>query len=287
MGIVKKIMFRRHQMTDCFNFDVVHKRRGSHSLKFDGIGERYGTSHEDLLPMWVADMDFQVSPAIIAAMKEKLDQGIFGYVADYGVLQEVVAGWILKRHDWFIPDEWIVFSDGVVKALHHIINAFTQVGDQIIIQPPVFAPFYHVVESRGRQVVENPLKEVSGRYQMDFKDLEAKMAQGASMMILCSPHNPVGRVWTLKELRHVVALCHQYGVILVADEVHNDLVFNGHRHNTLGPIIHSMTDKYIVCMSPSKTFNVAGLEMSNILIPSDDMRHLFIRERDKRIGQTQ
>lgn len=267
--------------TNCI-FDEVINRRETHCLKWDGIEERFGVSDDDLLPMWVADMDFKVSPAIISALHERVDHGVFGYVADYGHFQQVAAEWITRRHGWEVESDWIVFSDGVVKALHHIVNGFTGLGDKIIIQPPVYPPFFDVVEKNGRTLVENTLKEIDGSYEMDFEDLEQKMGEGATLLLLCSPHNPVGRVWSEEELSRVAELCIKYDVMLVSDEIHADIVYAGYKHRCFGSISTAMQDRCILCMSPSKSFNMAGLEMSNIVIPSESMRRRFVEERDRR-----
>jgi len=263
-------------------FDEVIDRQSTHCLKWDGIEERFGLSDDELLPMWVADMDFKVSDAIVSTLQKRLDHGVFGYVADYGHFQDLAAKWITDRHGWQVDPDWIVFSDGIVKALHHIVNGFTGLGDKIIIQPPVYPPFYDVVEKNGRTLVTNHLKEINGCYQMDFEDLEQKMRDGATMLILCSPHNPVGRVWSGEELSRLADLCIKYDVLVVSDEIHADIVYSGYQHTPFGSVSEALQDRCIVCMSPSKSFNIAGLEMSNIVIPSGPMRRRFVEERDRR-----
>jgi cysteine-S-conjugate beta-lyase len=258
-----------------YNFDELIDRNNSDSLKWDGIEERLGIVEKDLLPMWVADMDFKAPQVVIDAILDKAQHGIFGYSGNFNSYYDSVAEWMKKRHGWTIKKEWIVFSSTIVSALSRIVRTYTKPGDKIIVQTPVFSPFYETINNNGRQVVKNPLKYNGETYQMDFDDLKKKIDNRVRMIILCSPHNPVGRVWTRKELIKLADICIKNNILLVSDEIHKDLVYKGHSHTVLASISEEIANNSIICTSPHKTFNIAGLEISNIIIPNDKLRNEY------------
>ncbi len=228
--------------------------------------------------MWIADMDFASPQPVIDALRERAAQGIYGYTARPGSLYEAISGWMMRRHDWAVERDWICYSPGVVTALIACVQTFTSPGDGVIIQPPVYPPFAKLVEGNGRKVVANPLIHRNGRYEMDFADLEQKIKEtGARLLILCSPHNPVGRVWTRAELERLTELCLAHGVLIVSDEIHADLVFPNHKHTPLAVVSEKAAASSIICMAPSKTFNIPGLSTSFIIIPNPDLREAFDR----------
>ncbi|MFC5402256.1 MalY/PatB family protein [Cohnella soli] len=234
---------------------------------------------ENLLPMWVADMDFPGPAPVIEALMKRVAMGLFTYASVPDSLYEAVGGWMENRHGWSIERNWVVWSQGVVSALAAAVRAFTAPGDHVIIQPPVYPPFAAVVQDQGRVVVSNPLKLVSDRYEMDFDDLEDKLrTTGARLLILCSPHNPVGRVWTQEELSRLAELCQAYDVLVIADEVHSDLILAGNKHIPFVLAAPDMAKQTITCVAPSKTFNMAGLQMAFTVVPDEDVRTKLSKE---------
>ncbi len=257
-----------------FAFDDVINMSGTGSAKWEMAKKYFGT--DDLTPLWVADMDFRGPQAVIEALRERAELGIYGYTFRPDFVDEAVAGWIRRRHGWQAEKDWISFSPGVVTALNACIESFTEPGDRVIIQPPVYAPFFKAVEDNGRQLVLNPLKLTDGKYEMDFDDLQQKAESSrAKMLILCSPHNPVGRVWTLEELQKLAQICKDHNLLVVSDEIHSDLALKPHRHTPLPLAASEIASRAIVCMAPSKTFNMAGLATSFILIPDPELRKTF------------
>ena len=260
-----------------YDFNTVLPRHNTDCAKYDAAKSRGIPS--DALPMWVADMDFRAPEPVLEALRARVDHGIFGYAftgADYG---EAVTGWFGRRFGWRPEAEWIVRTPGVVFALAMAVRAFTQPGDAVVIQPPVYPPFFSVVTRNGRRLAENPLILRDGRYEMDFEGLERVMeAQKPRLMILCSPHNPVGRVWTAQELRQVASICARHGVIVASDEIHCDFTWPEHPHTPFAAAAPDMADRCLVCTAPSKTFNLAGLQASNIFIPDGGLRKRFEAE---------
>lgn len=256
-----------------YDFDKVINRFNTGSIKWDESENLFG--EKDLLPMWVADMDFMAPAPVIEAMKERVEHGIFGYTSRPDSYYEAVIGWMQRRHQWSVQKEWICHCPGVVPALSYIVQAFTQPGEKVVIQPPVYYPFTNVVAGNGRQVVHNPLKYEDGRYTMDFEDLLRKLDPDVKLLILCNPHNPGGRVWTREELTRLGDICTRHNVRIVSDEIHCDLVLKGHTHTPLAAISEEFAQNTIMCTAPSKTFNLAGLQTSNIIIPNEDMREVF------------
>ncbi len=253
-----------------YNFDVVINRFNTASVKWDGLENTFGS--KDLISMWVADMDFPCPMPVIDALTKRAAHGIYGYTLRTESYLDSICSWMQKRHDWHIQKEWICHSPGVVPALGFIVNAFTEPGDNVIIQSPVYYPFSKMVEASGRQIVYNPLKFDGERYTMDYDDLEAKVRAGAKMLILCSPHNPVGRVWTRDELLNLGQICKDNDVLVVSDEIHFDLVYKDFIHTPFAALSEEFAANSIICTAPSKTFNLAGLQTSNIIIANEGLR---------------
>ncbi len=251
------------------------ERTGTNSVKWDGL-ERWFHLSEEVLPLWVADIDIRTAPSISEALANKAAQGEFGYTLFAPEAQEAVRSWYGRRHDMELDPKHVLFSSGVVPALTHIVEALTEVGDGVVIQSPVYPPFHELVVGSKRQVFDAPLNENDGRYEMDFVALEEAMKQ-AKLFLLCSPHNPVGRVWTRAELEKVVELANQYDVIVVADEIHADLTFPSHKHTAIG----SLDPRVITVSAPSKAFNIAGLFASYIICPVDEWRKQITKVQNK------
>ena len=257
-----------------YDFDKVIDRSNNYSSKWDELGKVFG--RQDLLPMWVADMDFLSPPAVIDAIVARAKQGIYGYTSRPASYFESVAKWMKKRHNWETQTDWMLFSPGVVPALSFIVNAFTDPGDKVIVQPPVYYPFFSVIEDNGRRVVNNPLIFKDGRYTMDFNDLEEKVKDPrVKLLFLCSPHNPVGRVWSRKELEQLGRICIDNNVLVVSDEIHQDILYSGIKHTPFASISEEFALNSITCTSPSKTFNLAGLQTSTIIIPNKIYRTIY------------
>lgn len=255
-----------------YNFDKEIIREQSGSVKWD-LRESHGGN--DIIPMWVADMDFKAPDEVINALVKRAGHGIFGYTYPSDSYREAVCAWMKKRHNWLINKEWIVTTPGVVAAFSAAISAFTDEGDKIIIQPPVYHPFKKVIEASNRRVAENRLIIKDNRYTMDFEGLEKLLKDGASMMALCSPHNPVGRVWTIDELQTLNELCIKYDTLILSDEIHSDLIMPGYKHSVMAEISSGENTKIITCTAASKSFNLAGLCCSNIIISDYKLRASF------------
>jgi len=262
-----------------YNFDETIPRVGTNSVKFDYRRQYFG--REDVIPMWVADMDFPVPPFVSDAVRKRAEHPIYGYSIIPDSYYQAVINWQHRRYGWEIKQDWILFSPGVVTGLNVIVQALTNPGDKIIVQPPVYFPFFSSIEKNGRELILNELIEMDGIYSIDFDDLESKMKDGAQMMILCSPHNPVGRCWTKEELEWLGAKSLEYGVILVSDEIHCDLVFDPHEHIPLATLSEEISLNTVTCIAPSKTFNLAGLYSSSIIIPNDSLRRKFKHNAEK------
>ncbi len=262
------------------DFDTVIDRWQSQCEKYDTITQRGYPS--DMIPMWVADMDFSVPDCVKKAMYETVDRGIFGYSLVGDRYYTAVENWFFRRYGWKVDRSWIVQTPGVVTALSAAIRVVTQPGDAVLIQSPVYHHFFRTVERNGRQVVENPLKYENGEYFMDFDDLEAKIkVHKIKLMFLCSPHNPVCRVWSPEELKKLGSICKEYGVTLLADEIYCDFFSPGFHHTPFATVCPEMTDHLIVSTSPSKSFNIAGLQISNIFIPGEELREKYRTEIGK------
>lgn len=253
-------------------FDKFIDRKNTHCVKWDSIGKKFG--REDIIPLWVADMDFATLPEVIDSIKQRADHGIFGYTQIPDELDKTIINWMDKK-GWKIEKDWIVYTPGVVTALNLSVSALTEPGDSVIIQSPVYSPFFSVVQNQKRHTLINQLVYKDNQYNMDFSDLESKMASGAKMMILCSPHNPVGRVWTRDELNKLIELCLKYNVLLVSDEIHSDLIYPSYKHLPIASLSEDLAQHSVTCISPSKTFNIPGLMISATIIPNDKLRQKF------------
>ena len=261
------------------NFDKVVERRGTGCLKYDFV-KQWGMP-EDVLPLWVADMDFETSSYVVDALAERLRHGIFGYTESGEEYFEAVKGWMARHHDWEIKRDWLVKTPGVVFALAMAVRAYTNPGDAVLIQQPVYYPFSEVVRDNGRRLISNTLYlGDDNRYHIDFEDFERKLVEEKiKLFILCSPHNPVGRVWTREELCRLGDLCVKHNVTVVSDEIHADFVFQG-KHQVFANLKKEYESVSIICTAPSKTFNLAGLVMSNIFIPDAELRKRFRGQMD-------
>lgn len=259
------------------DFDTVPNRRGTNCFKYDFAREM--GMPEDVLPLWVADMDFPTAPAVLERLHALAEHGIFGYTGVKDAYFSAVHNWYAQRFGWETQRSWLVTTPGVVFAIAIAIRAFTQKGDAILIQQPVYYPFADKVTENDRQLVVNPLILKNGRYEMDFADMERRIADNhVKMLLLCSPHNPVGRVWTKEELLRVGEICQKHGVLVVSDEIHADFTYAGHTHRVFASVKSEFADFTITCTAPSKTFNLAGLQNSNIFIPNRQLRHAYKKE---------
>ena len=262
-----------------YDFDTPAPRAGTGAIKWDLRQSAFGNG--DALPFWVADSDYLSPPEVVEALRDAAARCVFGYTVPTRGYQDAVAGWVARRHGWEIDPDWIVPSTGIVSELAHIVRCFTEPGDKVLIQTPVYDPFAGVVRGAGRTPVENRLlRDGEPRYTMDFGDLAHKLAGGVKMMILCSPHNPVGRVWTREEVCRVAELCAANGALLVSDEIHWDILMPGHAHFSAGSA--GTPENLIVLTAPSKTFNVAGLKCSNDIIPDDALREKLTKWKEVR-----
>ncbi|SFJ39962.1 cystathione beta-lyase [Halobacillus dabanensis] len=250
-------------------FDEVISRRGTRSVKWDMAEDLY--QDKDVLPMWVADMDFKTPEAVTNALKERVEHGIFGYTLPDQLVKNEITNWLEKRHQWKVDPEWITYSPGVIPSLHMIVQSLTDIGDHILIQTPVYPPFYSVVKDHGRHIVKNPLIMKGEYYEIDFEDFERKIKENhVTMFILCNPHNPVGRVWTKDELEELATICLKHGVKIVADEIHADLIYSNQKHVPIANLSEQVNQHTITCLSPTKTFNLAGLQASYLVIANKE-----------------
>lgn len=261
------------------DFDSVIERRNTRSLKYDFAAER--GMPEDILPLWVADMDFKTSSYIEDALAKRAKEGVFGYSEVKTPYFEIVRDWMEKRHGWKPQEEWLVKTPGVVTALAMAVKAYTEPGDAVLIQLPVYYPFAEVIADNRRRVVSNTLyRGEDNRYHIDFEDFERKIIQNdVKLFLLCNPHNPVGRVWTREELIRLGDICMKHDVIVVSDEIHEDFVFQG-KHQVFAGLKKEYEESCIVCTSPSKTFNLATMVLSNIFIANQDLRRRFQKQLD-------
>ena len=256
------------------DLDNVIDRSNTDSEKWNFNREIFGV--DDVLPMWVADMDFAAPPAVSEALIARAEHPIYGYSRPDDEYYDAVIGWMKRRQHWEIKKEWIMYSPGIVTAINLFIQTYSNPGDKVIIQPPVYHPFAHAVRNNGRQIVNNPLRLKDGKYSMDYEDLEQKADDPrVKMIILCNPHNPVGRVWTQDELVQLGGICLKRNIIIVSDEIHSDFIYKGYQHTPFASITPEFEQGSIVCNAPSKTFNLAGLQVSNIIIPNEFLRNAF------------
>lgn len=249
-----------------YNFDELVPRKGTNSIKYDALENFFGSP--DVLPLWVADMDFKTPDFIVDAIKERAAHEIYGYTFKPDSYFEAVIGWMKRRHNWDIKKEWISSSPGVVAGLTMAVETFSKPSDGVIVQPPVYFPFFDCVKGTNRQMIENPLKLENGRYTFDFEDLKSKITENTSLLLLCNPQNPGGMVWTREELTKLTTICIENNIMIISDEIHSDLIFEGQQHIPLASISEEVAQNCMICMAPSKTFNVAGLSSSLVIIPN-------------------
>jgi Bifunctional PLP-dependent enzyme with beta-cystathionase and maltose regulon repressor activities len=260
------------EMNCQFNQEI--ERKGTNSLKYDFAAER--GRPEDVLPLWVADMDFKTSPFIIEALQKAAGHGIFGYSESKSGYFDALQSWYAQYFDWKLQSDWLVKTPGVVFAICMAIRALSKEGDSVLIQRPVYYPFSQSILDNGRKLVNNPLVYRDGKYGIDFEDFEEEIVRNkVKIFILCNPHNPVGRVWTKEELIRLGDICVKHGVYIVSDEIHADFVFEGHRHSVFASLKPEYLERTITCTAPSKSFNLAGLQVSNILIANGEIRKKF------------
>lgn len=261
------------------DFDMVVDRKNTYSLKYDFAKER--NMPEDLLPLWVADMDFKVSSYIQEALQKQVEHGIFGYSEVKEDYFEALKGWMKSHHGWEVESDWLIKTPGVVFALAMAVKAFTKEGDGVLLQQPVYYPFSEVIVDNGRKLVSNTLvQNDTGKYVIDYEDFEEKIVkENIKLFFLCNPHNPVGRVWSKEELIRLGDICYKHHVIVVSDEIHADFVFHG-KHQVFVDLKEEYKEIAIVATSPSKTFNIAGLQVSNIFIPNAELRKKIKKQID-------
>lgn len=259
-----------------WNFDDIPFREGTNCVKYDLREATFGV--KDVIPMWVADMDFKTPDFIVTALQKRLDHNIFGYSFRPHEYFQSIIDWQKSRHNWAVEKEWICFSPGIVPALNICTLAFTRPGDSIIVQPPVYFPFFSAVESSGRNLVYNKLKESDGKWTMDFDSLIASINENTKMIIISNPHNPVGRAWTPDELNRLADICLTNDILILSDEIHCDLVLPGFYHTPVAKISEKIADITVTCIAPSKTFNLAGLATSSLIISNPVLRKYFNRK---------
>lgn len=253
-----------------YDFDKLTDRTGVHSLKWDcGNNE---------LPMWVADMDFENAPCITRAVSERAARGIYGYTVVGDDWYDAVCSWWSRRHGWNMRKDWLIFCTGIVPAITSMVKRLSEVGDEVVLQTPVYDIFFHSVENTGRHVLESPLVYKDGRYDINFNDLEEKLSRpNASLMILCNPHNPVGRIWSAEELRRIGDLCEKHGVTLISDEIHCDITTPGKMYVPYASIGEKYARHCAVCLSATKAFNIAGLQCAAVAVPDEHLRDKISR----------
>ena len=257
-----------------YSFDKIIDRRGSNDLKHSVLQERYG--RDDLLPLWVADMDFETPPFITEALRQRLDHSLFGYTVVPEELWSTIIQWVRDHHQWEVRREWRTYIPGIVKGIGMAVNVFSQEGDKVIIQPPVYHPFRLTPQGNKREVVYNPLKQLSdGYYEMDFDQLEQETDEHCKLLILSNPHNPAGICWKQETLQRLAHFCHEHHILVLSDEIHSDMALFGHRHVPFATVSEEAAQCSITFGAPSKTFNIAGIVSSYAIVPNDSIRRRF------------
>ncbi|MFV0590981.1 MAG: MalY/PatB family protein [Draconibacterium sp.] len=262
-----------------YNFDEIIPRKGTNCIKYDALNTIYKSP--DLLPLWVADMDFRTPNFIMEAIRERAQHEILGYTFKPDSYFEAIIEWMQRRHAWTIEKEWISFSPGVVAGLTMGVETFSKPGDGVIVQPPVYFPFFDAVKGTKRKLIENPLKLENGRYTFDLDDLKVKIDSNTKLLLLCNPQNPGGMVWTREELEGLANVCMENNIMIISDEIHSDLIYKGNKHIPLATLSEEVKNNCMITMAPSKTFNVAGLSSSLVIIPNKNKfaryeRHLGV-----------
>jgi cystathionine beta-lyase len=265
-----------------YDFDQVQSRKNTDCAKWDAVKMLFGS--EDVIPMWVADMDFPAAQPIIDALKKRAEHPFYGYTMASPNVTRAVVERVQQKYNWKIEPEWVIFTPGVIPAISAAVKALTHPGDEVILQEPVYYPFFSCVKSNGCQIARNHLKLENGRYEIDFADLESKFKPGNAMqmggnriraIVLCNPHNPIGRLWGKEELKRLGEIVIGQGIIVISDEIHCELLYKGYQHTPFASISKEFEQNSIVCMAPSKTFNLAGLSASSIIIPNKKLRDAF------------
>jgi len=258
-----------------FDFDELIDRRGTHSAKWDAIGNVVKDPAPDTIPMWVADMDFRAAPAVNEAIRDLAGHGVHGYFGDDGGYKDALSNWLEKRHGWMPDPEWMTHSPGIVSALGLAIQAYSGPEDGVVVFSPVYHMFAHMVRANGRRLIESPLKQIQGRYEMDLDGLKALIDRNTKLVLLCSPHNPGGRVWSAEELTALADFCLANDLILISDEIHQDLVFDGSSHHVTAKVAPQIADRLVTCVAGTKTFNIAGALTGTAIISNPEMRDAF------------
>ena len=258
-----------------WNFDEPAGREGTDCIKYDRREETFGV--KDIIPMWVADMDFNTPDFVVESLQKRLEHHIYGYSFRSSEYFQSMISWIKTRHNWTVEKEWISFSPGIVPALNFCTLAFTQPGDSIIVQPPVYFPFFSAAESHGRNLIYNRLTESEGKWDMDYNSLIAGIDSKTKMIIISNPHNPVGRVWTPEELNNLADICLKNNILIISDEIHCDLVLPGFTHTPMASLSEKIAENTVTLIAPSKTFNLAGLSTSSVIIKNPVLRKSFNR----------
>jgi len=256
-----------------YDFDEIIERRGTNCVKYDALEKVFG--NKDLLPLWVADMDFRTPDFIVDTIKERCNHPIFGYTFPTEEYTNGIISWLHNLHGWDIQKEWLTFIPGIVKGIAHVLDCFTNEGDKIIIQPPVYHPFRLVPEKMKREVVNNPLKLVNGEYKMDFQQLESIIDSSCKVLILSNPHNPGGIVWEKETLQELARICSKHNILIISDEIHSEMVYPGFTHYPFPTVSEEAARCSITFSAPSKTFNIAGIVTSYAIIPNDPIREQF------------
>lgn len=256
-----------------YNFDAIIDRRNTRSYKWDQAEKLFGD--KDIMPLWVADMDFESPPAVKEAILRRVEQGIYGYSVASEPYKEAITSWFLRRHGWNIRPEWITDSPGIVTSLSLAVELYSEPGSEVILQSPVYYPFYDVIKMNGRNVAKNPLILRNGQYEMDYVQLEGLMKNGAKLLLLCSPHNPGGRVWEREELLKLGELCLAYGVTVISDEIHCDLALPGHTHYPFASLSEELANITVTTLAATKTFNLPGIQTSYIVASNPDLKRKF------------
>jgi cystathionine beta-lyase len=259
-----------------WDFNEVIPREGTDCIKYDLREETFG--RKDVIPMWVADMDFRTPDFIVSKLRQRLSHELYGYSFRPPEYYSSIINWLRMRHNWKVEREWICFSPGIVPALNLCTLAFTRPGDSIIVQPPVYFPFFSAVEAHGRNLVYNRLAEKNGRWLMDFNSLASAIDVSTKMIIISNPHNPVGRVWSREELEQLADICLKNNIIIISDEIHCDLILPGFHHIPMAGISEKIAEITVACIAPSKTFNLAGLSTSSLIISNPVLKKYFMRK---------
>lgn len=262
-----------------YNFDEIINRNNTYSVKYDNRKAKF--NKEDIIPLWVADMDFKTAKPIIDSVIERTNHGVFGYTSTPKEYFEVIKDWQLNKNNWNIDTKYMSNATGVMTIMNHFMREFIHEGDKVIIQPPVYHGFFKAIENWEGEILSNPLKLIDGDYYMDYEDLDEKIKEGAKFLILCNPHNPVGRVWSKEELTKLANICLENDVMIISDEIHSDLILWGNKHTPLASISKEIAENTITCISSTKTFNLAGLQVSTTIFPNLEMKDIYedIQER--------